>query len=276
MCFSSVCGVRALGFTSLSLDNSPCSVCCKPSLSVCMCARKCQSGSVCRFKLAALMSFCSVPASSGSRGRQRAGRGAAADGAGDLWKEPDPAAADPHTPAVQFQHLEQRRFPSAHRWGPECCAAPALVEGNVPDLGFCFSVLLRTHPVHVHCHQGWPEAVQEEIWSTVSAGHHAPLLRVRCNGLGRPASDPESLNISSLSTSGETLTRRTTWARTTFGPSERRSVASSSITSARACHRKRCTAFWDTLLPLEMKTRWVYSTEEKLDFNHLYKSLKAL
>lgn len=41
----------------------------------------------------------------------------------------------------------------------------------------------RSHPVHVHRHQGRQEAVQEEIWSPVSAGHHAAVLRVCCRSL---------------------------------------------------------------------------------------------
>ena len=64
-------------------------------------------------------------------------------------------------------------------------------------------------------------------------------------------------NCHLLCTSGRTVTRRATWATMTFVQSERLSVASSSTTSARGCRRTRCTAFWDTSLPSEMRTRWV-------------------
>ncbi len=59
-----------------------------------------------------------------------------------------------------------------------------------------------------------------------------------------------------LCTLGRTATKRVTWARMTFVPSGRLSAALSSTTSARACHRRRCTASWDTSLPLETRTRW--------------------
>ncbi len=67
----------------------------------------------------------------------------------------------------------------------------------------CFS-WWRSHPVHVHRHQRQQEAVQEEIWSAVPAGHSSPLLRVRlllsqslCHHL--TAVLPLSLSIKSVS-----------------------------------------------------------------------------
>lgn len=48
-------------------------------------------------------------------GRERAGGGSAVDRADDVWEELAAPAAAPHTPALQLQHLEPRRFPTAHR-----------------------------------------------------------------------------------------------------------------------------------------------------------------
>lgn len=57
-------------------------------------------------------------------------------------------------------------------------------------------------------------------------------------------------------TLGRTVIKRVIWVKMTFVPSGRLSAASSSTTSARACHRRRCTAFLDTWLLSGMRTRW--------------------
>ncbi len=56
---------------------------------------------------------CAAPSVPG--GRERAGGGSAVDWADDVWEELTASAAAPHTPALQLQHLEPRRFPTAHR-----------------------------------------------------------------------------------------------------------------------------------------------------------------
>lgn len=55
-----------------------------------------------------------------SRGRERPGGGAASHRAGDPREEPGSAAAALHAPAVQLQHLEQRRLPATHWSVPGC------------------------------------------------------------------------------------------------------------------------------------------------------------
>lgn len=84
-----------------------------------------------------------------SRRRQHAGRHAAADRAGDAREEPGAAAAAPHTPAVQLQHLEQRRLPATHR------SDSASVQRRARP-SICLIILLflrdRSHSVHVHHH----------------------------------------------------------------------------------------------------------------------------
>ncbi len=95
---------------------------------------------------------CAAPSVPG--GRERAGGGSAVDWADDVWEELTASAAAPHTPALQLQHLEPRRFPTAHRSVCVC------VFGRFIHAAFMFcSCMLLLHKlifiIFVECFNGF-------------------------------------------------------------------------------------------------------------------------